>query len=350
MVRHTSGFVCVALQGDECERLALSPMHHHDGDRFHTAFRVTVDLQGTGTGISASARARTIAALASPSSSAGDFVRPGHVVPLRARPDGVLERPGHTEAAVDLARLAGLSAAGALCEIVSEDQPGEMARGAELDRFAKEHDLVLISVADLIRFRRLTEPQVRRVVETSLPTEHGLFRAVGYASLHDASEHVALVADGSDDSPDTVPVHVHTECLTGDVLRSTGCDCRQALDEAMARFSAERRGVVVYLRPAGTARTCDRNRDAPPGAAATADWILADLGVRALPGVIEPEPAHLDEWAAPTRRAPAQVVPSVARVGHRRQVISPVAGWETSETRPGLRSRVVIPDSRTPGI
>ena len=325
MVRHTSGFVCVALRGDECERLALAPMHHRDGDRFHTAFRVPVDLQGTGTGISASARARTIAALASPSSSAGDFVRPGHVVPLRARPGGVLERPGHTEAAVDLARLAGLSAAGALCEIVSEDQPGEMARGAELERFAKEHELVLISVADLIRFRRITEPQVRRVVETSLPTEHGLFRAVGYASLHDASEHVALVAGGSDDSPGTVPVHVHTECLTGDVLRSTGCDCRRALDEAMARFSAEGRGVVVYLRPAGPARACDRNRDAP-GAAASADWILADLGVRALPGVVEPEPAHSDEWAAPTRRSPAPVGATGRAAGHRRQVRGDLAG------------------------
>lgn len=153
-VRHTSGFVCVALPGESCDRLRLGPMHAGGGDRFGTAYRVAVDLRGTGTGISASARAATIAALGDPASRATDFARPGHVVPLRARSGGVLARRGHTEAAVDLSRLAGLPAAGALCEIVSVERPGEMARGAELERFAAEHRLVLVSIADLVAHRR----------------------------------------------------------------------------------------------------------------------------------------------------------------------------------------------------
>jgi 3,4-dihydroxy 2-butanone 4-phosphate synthase/GTP cyclohydrolase II len=211
----------------------------------------------------------------------------------------VLDRPGHTEAAVDLARLTGLPAAGALCEIVSEDRPGEMARGAELERFAKEHDLVLISVDDLIRYRRRTEPQVRRVVETSLPTEHGPFRAVGYASTTDAAEHVALVAGPFDD---TVPVHVHVECLSGDVLRSTHCACRRDLDAAMAEFAAAGRGVVVYLRPAGGARACGLFEPAAATDAdrVTAEWVLADLGARERATPVAP--ARLDEWAARRRQ------------------------------------------------
>lgn len=307
-VRHTSGFVCVALPGDACDRLGLSPMHHTNADRYRTAYQVTVDLVGTGTGISAASRAATIAALAAPGSAAGDFTRPGHVVPLRARPGGVLSRPGHTEAAVDLARLAGLPAAGALCEIVSQDHPGEMSRGAELERFAKEHDLVLISVGDLIRYRRRTEPQVRRVVETALPTEHGLFRAVGYAGTTDGAEHVALLAGPVDD---TVPVHVHSECLSADVLRATGCACRRELDAAMAEFAAAGRGIVVYLRPAGTARACGLFAPAVPTHAdrAVAEWVLADLGARAWPtsGEPGPAPARLDTWAARRRREAAPV-------------------------------------------
>jgi 3,4-dihydroxy 2-butanone 4-phosphate synthase / GTP cyclohydrolase II len=305
-VRHTSGFLCVALPGDGCDRLDLPPMHHRSEDRFHTAYRVTVDLRGTGTGISAVARAATIAALSSPCTVATDFVRPGHVVPLLAQPGGVLDRPGHTEAAVDLARLAGLPAAGALCEIVSQERPGEMAQGAELPRFAKEHDLVLISVSELIRYRQRTEPQVRRVVTTSLPTEHGPFTAVGYAGLTDGAQHMALVAGPIDgNSAEDDPVHVHTECLTGDVLRSALCGCGRALDEAMARFAAEGRGVVVYLRPTGGARACgllDATGDNADTDAAAAAWILADLGVRPLTTSTGPEPARLDEWMAARRR------------------------------------------------
>ena len=254
-VRHTSGFLCVALPEDECDRLTLPPMYHRGGDRFGTAYRITVDLRGTGTGISASARSRTIGALASPGSVADDFVRPGHVVPLLARSGGVLRRPGHTEAAVDLARLAGLPAAGALCEIVSQERPGEMARGVELERFAAEHDLALVSIADLITYRRRTEPQVRRAATTGLPTEHGRFEAIGYEGVLDGAEHLALVT-GTIGDGGAVPVHVHTECLAGDVMRSTACHCRAALDGAMASFSTHGRGVVVYLRPTGRARIC----------------------------------------------------------------------------------------------
>jgi 3,4-dihydroxy 2-butanone 4-phosphate synthase/GTP cyclohydrolase II len=305
-VRHTSGFLCVALPGDECDRLALPPMHGEGGDPFQTAYRVTVDLRGTGTGISASARAATIQALASPESVATDFLRPGHVVPRMAQPDGVLSRAGHTEAAVDLARLAGLPAAGALCEIVSKDRPGEMARGAELERFAEEHDLLLISVSDLIRYRRRTEPQVRRVATTSLPTSHGPFQAVGYASLHDDAEHLALVAGRVDgDSAENVPVHVHTECILGDVLRSTLCGCRRELDAAMTQFAAEGRGVLVYLRLPGGARPCDQfdaaGRYDPADVTAptaAAEWILADLGVDPLAAMAETGPAWLDESVA----------------------------------------------------
>jgi len=282
MVRHTSGFVCVALPGEECDRLALPPMHHRNGDRFGTAYRVTVDLRGTGTGISASARAGTIAALASPASVAQDFVRPGHVVPLLAQPGGVLRRPGHTEAAVDLARLAGRPAAGALSEIVSRERAGEMARGAELERFAAEHDLVLVSIADLVAYRRRAEPQVRRAATTRLPTEHGSFDAVGYEGLLDRVEHLDLVTGHVTDGR-PVPVHVHTECLVGDVMRSTACRCRSGLDEAMASFSAQGRGVVVYLRPAGPARACTLRGTGDVGEPiGVAEWILADLGVQSV--------------------------------------------------------------------
>jgi 3,4-dihydroxy 2-butanone 4-phosphate synthase/GTP cyclohydrolase II len=280
-VRHTSGFLCVALPEEECDRLALPPMHHRTDDRFGTAYRVTVDRVGVGTGISASARARTIAALASPDSGPGDFTRPGHVVPLMARAGGVLHRPGHTEAAVDLARLAGLPAAGALCEIVSQDRPGHMARGAELVRFAAAHDLVHLSIADLVAYRRQSESPIRQVAATALPTTYGRFQAVGYENMLNGAQHIALLAGPVDDSRD-VPVHVHTECLTGDVLRSTSCRCGRALDDAMKRFTAQGRGVLVYLRPAGPPRACDLfparddERD-------VVRWILADLGVPIAP-------------------------------------------------------------------
>jgi 3,4-dihydroxy 2-butanone 4-phosphate synthase/GTP cyclohydrolase II len=296
MVRHTSGYVCVALPGEECDRLDLPPMHHRDGDRFGTAYRVTVDLIGTGTGISAADRARTIAALAAPGSLPSDFLRPGHVVPLRARDGGVLRRPGHTEAAVDLARLAGLRPAGALCEIVSRDRPDEMAHGAELERFAREYDLEIVSIAELAAHRRRTEPQVQRVADTPLPTARGAFRAIGYRGVHDGAEHVALVVGPLGDGHD-IPLHVHAECLTGDVLGSLACTCGSALDSALATIASLGRGIVVYTRTAGSAHACGlRDRvDAAARAASgeVAAAILGDLGVTSVrivgdaPGLVE---------------------------------------------------------------
>lgn len=247
MVRYTSGYVCVALEEDAAARLDLPPMVAVNEDARSTAYTVTVDAATGTTGISARCRAETIRRLADPSSRAADFTRPGHVVPLRARPGGVLVRDGHTEASVDLARLAGCRPAGALCEIVSEDDPSDMARGDELRRFADEHGLTMISIAQLIAYRRRAENYVERVVSTTLPTEYGPFTAYGYRSLIDGTEHIALVtgdiAGGSD-----VLVRVHSECLTGDVFGSRRCDCGPQLHESMRIIQEAGRGVIVYLR------------------------------------------------------------------------------------------------------
>ncbi|MDN5749090.1 MAG: bifunctional 3,4-dihydroxy-2-butanone-4-phosphate synthase/GTP cyclohydrolase II [Pseudonocardia sp.] len=257
MVRYTSGYICVALTEPECDRLDLPPMHHTNSDSFRTAFTVTVDARlGITTGISASDRAHTIRLLSDPAALAGDLVRPGHVLPLRARAGGVLRRPGHTEAAVDLSRLAGLSPAGALCEIVSQKNDGEMARADELRVFSEEHDLTLITIADLIAHRRRFEKHVARVAQAKIPTAHGDFTAFGYDSLLDGIEHIAMVrgsvgtvgADGEGDDGEDVLVRVHSECLTGDVLGSLRCDCGPQLDAALAAVAAEGRGVVLYMR------------------------------------------------------------------------------------------------------
>ncbi|MBV9847439.1 MAG: 3,4-dihydroxy-2-butanone-4-phosphate synthase, partial [Kutzneria sp.] len=194
MVRYTSGYICVPLPESVCDRLDLPPMFHTNQDARGTAYTVTVDAkQGVTTGISAADRARTIRLLAGPGSVAGDFNRPGHVVPLRAKDGGVLRRAGHTEAAVDLAKLAGLVPAGVLCEIVSQKDEGDMARRDELMVFAAEHDLRMITIADLIAYRRRTEKHVVRVADARIPTAHGVFQAVGYDSTLDGIEHVALV-------------------------------------------------------------------------------------------------------------------------------------------------------------
>src|SRR5947208_14207868 len=194
MVRYTSGYICVPLEEADCDRLDLPPMYHTNQDRRGTAYTVTVDARdGVSTGISASDRAHTIRLLADPDTKPTDFTRPGHVVPLRAKEGGVLRRPGHTEAAIDLARMAGLRPAGVLCEIVSQKDEGDMARRDELEVFAAEHDLALISIADLIAHRRHTESQVQRMAEARIPTPHGQFRAVGYPSLIDGTEHIALI-------------------------------------------------------------------------------------------------------------------------------------------------------------
>jgi 3,4-dihydroxy 2-butanone 4-phosphate synthase / GTP cyclohydrolase II len=248
MVRYTSGYVCAPLTGQDCDRLELPPMYHTNQDRRGTAYTVTVDARdGVSTGISAADRARTIRLLADPDARATDFTRPGHVVPLRARDGGVLRRPGHTEATVDLVRMAGLRPAGVLCEIVSQKDDGDMARRDELERFAAEHDLSLVTIADLIAYRRRHERQVERVTEARIPTEFGVFRAVGYRSTFAAIEHVALVCGDLGDGQDVL-VRVHSECLTGDVLGSLRCDCGPQLRASLARVAAEGRGVVLYVR------------------------------------------------------------------------------------------------------
>lgn len=253
MVRYSSGYICVAMEDERASELDLPPMVAQNEDARQTAYAVTVDAATGTTGISARSRAETITRLADASLGPQDFTRPGHVVPLRARKHGVLARDGHTEAAVDLARLAGLSPVGALCEIVSEDEPTEMARADELRRFADAHDLVMISIEQLIAFRRRTQPLITRTAETRLPTEFGEFRAYGYRSDVDGVEHVALVvgdvsgtAGSSGDEP--VLVRVHSECLTGDVFASKRCDCGPQLHESMRRIQEAGRGVVVYVR------------------------------------------------------------------------------------------------------
>ncbi|MGH8791160.1 MAG: bifunctional 3,4-dihydroxy-2-butanone-4-phosphate synthase/GTP cyclohydrolase II [Stackebrandtia sp.] len=246
MVRYTSGYICAPLTDADCARLELPPAHHTNQDPRGTAYTVSVDARtGIRTGISAADRARTIQLLADATTAPTDLSRPGHVVPLRAKDGGVLRRPGHTEAAIDLATMAGLRPAGVLCEMVNDD--GTMMRLPDLRIFAKEHELSLVSIADLIAYRRRTEKQVERVAETKLPTEHGLFTAVGYSSAFDSAEHVALVAGDVGDGEDVL-VRVHSECLTGDAFGSLRCDCGPQLRSAMREVAAEGRGVVLYVR------------------------------------------------------------------------------------------------------
>lgn len=247
MVRYSSGYICAALTNEDCDRLGLPPMVARNEDARHTAYTVTVDAATGTTGISAASRAETLQRLASPATTRRDFTRPGHVVPLRAVKGGVLARDGHTEASVDLAVLAGLRPAGVLCEIVSEIDPTDMARGPELRSFADEHGLALISIEQLIDYRRRTETQVDRLVETNLPTEFGEFRVVGYRHQIDGTEFVALVA-GDVDGGEDVLVRVHSECLTGDVFASRRCDCGPQLQAAMRMVQEAGRGVIVYLR------------------------------------------------------------------------------------------------------
>jgi 3,4-dihydroxy 2-butanone 4-phosphate synthase / GTP cyclohydrolase II len=245
-VRYTSGFICAPLTEADADRLELPPMYHTNQDRRGTAYTVTVDArEGVSTGISAADRARTVGLLADPATTAADLARPGHVVPLRAKAGGVLRRPGHTEAAIDLAVLAGLRPAAVLCELVNDD--GTMMRVPELEGSAKEHGLVFISIADLVAHRRRTERHVERVAEARMPTEHGLFRVYGYRALTDGAEQVALVYGDLGDGCDVL-VRVHSECLTGDVFGSLRCDCGPQLHAALGRVAAEGRGVVLYMR------------------------------------------------------------------------------------------------------
>lgn len=246
MVRYTSGVVCVALPAARCDALQLPLMAPQGRDMHGTAFTVTVDARhGTTTGISAADRATTIRALGSPSSVAGDFVRPGHVFPLRAVDGGVLKRRGHTEAASDLARMAGLTPVGALCELVHDD--GAMMRPPALEAFARANQLTLISIEDLIAYRRRTEVIIEPVAQARLPTRYGPFVAHVFRDLIDAREHVALVR-GDVRGPGDILVRVHSECLTGDLFGSLRCDCGAQLEAALERVAEAGRGVVVYLR------------------------------------------------------------------------------------------------------
>ncbi|WP_194919949.1 bifunctional 3,4-dihydroxy-2-butanone-4-phosphate synthase/GTP cyclohydrolase II [Catenulispora rubra] len=245
-IRYSSGVICVPLPAADADRLNLPPMTAVNQDRKGTAYTVSVDARdGVTTGISAADRAHTIRLLAAADTAAEDLTRPGHVFPLRAKDGGVLVRAGHTEAAVDLCRLAGLPLAAGICEVVEDD--GSMSRLPQLARFAKEHDLALISIADLIAYRRRTEKSVTRAAETRLPTAFGEFRAVGYRSDVDGIEHVALVKGEIGEGEDVL-VRVHSECLTGDVFGSRRCDCGPQLHAALRAVDVEGRGVVLYMR------------------------------------------------------------------------------------------------------
>ena len=251
MALHGRGLICLTLTPERCDRLGLPQMTPDNSEQMGTAFTVSVDAErrfGVTTGISAADRATTIHVTIRPETVPADLRRPGHVFPLRARPGGVLQRVGQTEASVDLARLAGLVPAGVICEILNPD--GTMARRPELTNIAAEHGLAFVTVAQLVAYRLRTERLVHRVAEARLPTEHGSFRIIGYRNDVDQAEHVALTF-GEVDRQEDVLVRMHSKCLTGDVFHSRRCDCGPQLDAAMRQVVAAGRGVIVYLDQEG---------------------------------------------------------------------------------------------------
>ena len=294
-LRHTSGVICATVTRDRAEQLALSPMVHQNTESQRTAFLVTVDFRhGTTTGISAADRSATIRSLVDGTTKPDDLLRPGHIFPLEAREGGVLKRAGHTEAVIDLATLAGCVPVGVLCEIVSESK-ADMARRPELESFCEQHGLLLISIADLIRYRRRTEKLVRRVGSVPLPTKWGDFTCVAFESVLDASQYFALVLGDIEDGRTAPLVRVHSECLIGDVFGSGYCKCGRTLDAAMAQIRQEGRGVLVYLRGhegrglgvthgavvAGTGAYALESSGAPDSREyGVGAQILADLGVK----------------------------------------------------------------------
>ncbi|KYH32515.1 bifunctional 3,4-dihydroxy-2-butanone-4-phosphate synthase/GTP cyclohydrolase II [Neomoorella mulderi] len=248
MATHARGLICVPVEGKRLDELELGPMVTQNNESMGTAFTVSVDAAEVTTGISAFERALTVKKIIDPRTRPEDLRRPGHIFPLRAREDGVLRRAGHTEAAVDLARLAGLYPAGVICEIMNPD--GTMARVPQLYAFCREHGLKLITIADLIKYRRRTEKLVRRVAEADLPTSYGHFKAIAYEEIMNGKGHLALVK-GDIAGGQPVLVRVHSECLTGDVFGSLRCDCGEQLQQAMAMIEAEGRGVILYMRQEG---------------------------------------------------------------------------------------------------
>jgi 3,4-dihydroxy 2-butanone 4-phosphate synthase / GTP cyclohydrolase II len=249
MAKEGRGLICLALTPERCDELGLDLMAAKNESPFETAFTVSVEARdGVTTGISAADRAHTVQVAVDPKASPRDLVQPGHVFPLKAKPGGVLERTGQTEAAVDLARLAGLNPAGVICEVMNDD--GTMARVPDLERYCERHGLKMITVADLIAYRRRHDRLVERVVSTRLPTAFGEFTAVGYRSLVDDKHHVAMVRGDVDGEKDVL-IRVHSECLTGDVFHSLRCDCGEQLESALSMIADEGRGVLLYLAQEG---------------------------------------------------------------------------------------------------
>ena len=249
MAKEGRGLICLALTPDRCDELGLDLMAAKNESPFQTAFTVSIEArEGITTGISAHDRAHTIQVAIDPKSRPQDVVQPGHIFPLKAKAGGVLERTGQTEAAIDLARLAGLNPSGVICEVMNDD--GTMARVPDLERYCARHGLKMITVADLIAYRRRNDKLVERVVETKLPTKFGDFNVVGYRSLVDEKHHVAMVK-GEVDGERDVLVRVHSECLTGDVFHSLRCDCGEQLEDALLRIHDEGRGVLLYLAQEG---------------------------------------------------------------------------------------------------
>ena len=249
MATHARGLICLCLTEERCDALGLKPMTYNNETPYETAFTISIEARdGVTTGISAADRSRTIQVAIDPTKGSEAVVQPGHVFPLRARPGGVLQRTGQTEAAVDLARLAGLNPAGVVCEIMNED--GTMARVPDLIRYCEKHDLKLVTVADLIEYRRRTEKLVERTTAVRLPTSYGEFSAIAFRELLTGKNHIALVK-GDVDGAEDVLVRVHSECLTGDVFHSLRCDCGEQLEHALARIGAEDRGVLLYMTQEG---------------------------------------------------------------------------------------------------